>query len=70
MKRTDPRRLIAIIGVPVSASFFHSSSQEQLLPAGRQGKIEMRLFILYKLQLEIINFLYKNLRKAKNYALL
>jgi len=26
--------------------------------------IEMRLFILYNLQLEIINFLYKNLRKA------
>jgi len=25
----------------------------------------MRLFILYNLQLEIINFLYKNLRKAK-----
>ena len=24
----------------------------------------MRLFILYNLQLEIINFLYKNLRKA------
>ncbi len=35
------------------------------VPAGRQGKIEMRLFILYNLQLEIINFLYKNLRKAK-----
>ena len=28
-------------------------------------KIEMRLFILYNLQLEIINFLYKNLRKAE-----
>ncbi len=27
-------------------------------------KIEMRLFIMYNLQLEIINFLYKNLRKA------
>jgi len=27
-------------------------------------KIEMRLFILYNLQLEIINFLYENLRKA------
>jgi len=27
-------------------------------------KIKMRLFILYNLQLEIINFLYKNLRKA------
>ena len=25
----------------------------------------MRLFILYNLQLEIINFLYKNLRKVK-----
>jgi len=25
----------------------------------------MRLFILYNLQLEIINFLYKNLRKKK-----
>ena len=28
-------------------------------------KIEMRLFILYNLQLEIINFLYKNYRKAE-----
>jgi hypothetical protein len=27
----------------------------------------MRLFILYNLQLEIINFLYKNLRKAEWY---
>src|SRR6187399_3306103 len=27
-------------------------------------KIEMHLFILYNLQLEIINFLYKNLCKA------
>ena len=26
--------------------------------------IEMRLFILYNLQFEIINFLYKNYRKA------
>jgi len=25
----------------------------------------MRLFILYNLQLEVINFLYKNLRKPK-----
>ena len=25
----------------------------------------MRLFLMYNLQLEIINFLYKNLRKAK-----
>jgi len=54
----------AVFGVPASASFFHNSSQQQPLPAGRQGKIEMRLFILYNLQLEIINFLYKNLRKA------
>jgi len=29
----------------------------------------MRLFILYNLQLEIINFLYKDLRKAGSYAL-
>ena len=28
----------------------------------------MRLFILYNLQLEIINFLYKNLRKAERCA--
>ena len=28
-------------------------------------RIEMRLFILQNLQLEIINFLYKNLRKAE-----
>jgi len=27
----------------------------------------MHLFILYNLQLEIINFLYKNLRKANCY---
>ena len=36
----------------------HNSSQQQ-------PKIEMDLFILYNLQLEIINFLYKNLRKAE-----
>ena len=30
-------------------------------------KIEMHLFILYNLQSEIINFLYKNLRKAECY---
>ena len=30
-------------------------------------KIEMRLIILYNLQSEIINFLYKNLRKAKHF---
>jgi hypothetical protein len=46
-------------------SFFHSSSHQQLLPADRHGKIEVRLFILHNLQLEIINFLYKNLRKAE-----
>jgi hypothetical protein len=72
----SPGNLVTLIGVPVSASFFHSSSQQQPLPAGlrrpkpmatarRQGKIEMRLFILCNLQLEIINFLYKNLRKAE-----
>ena len=32
---------------------------------GTGSKIEMRLFILHNLQLEIINFLYKNLRKAE-----
>jgi hypothetical protein len=31
---------------------------------GTDSRIEMRLFILYNLQLEIINFLYRNLRKA------
>jgi hypothetical protein len=31
-------------------------------------KIEMHLFIQYNLQLEIINFLCKNLRKAECYA--
>jgi hypothetical protein len=46
-----------VVGVSISASFFHSSSQQQL-------KIEIHLLILYTLQLEIINFLYKNLRKA------
>ena len=51
-----------------STSFFHGTSQQQLLPADRQGKFEMRLFILYNLQLEIINFLNKNLRKAACYA--
>ena len=30
-------------------------------------KIEMRLFILYNLQLEIINFLYKNYRTAASW---
>ena len=33
-------------------------------PLGNDRKIEMRLFILYSLQLEIINFLCKNLRKV------
>jgi hypothetical protein len=46
-------------------TFFNSSPQQQLLSAGKQGKIEMSLFILYNLQLEIINFLYKNLRRAE-----
>jgi len=30
-------------------------------------KLEMRLFILYNLRLEIINFLYKNFRKSASY---
>jgi len=34
MKRPDPWSLVTIIGIPVSASFFHNSSQQQLLPAG------------------------------------
>jgi hypothetical protein len=64
--------LVTLIGVKVSVSFFHSSSQQQPLPAGLSAvgmtgskKIEMRLFILYNLQLEIINFLYRNLPKAE-----
>jgi hypothetical protein len=28
----------AVLGVLVSASFFHRSAQQRLLPAGRQGK--------------------------------
>jgi len=36
--------------------------------AATTGKIEMRLFVLYNLQLEIINFLHKNLRKAECYT--
>ena len=57
MKSADPGSLVTTIGGPLSASFFHSSSQQQ-------QEIEMHLFILYNLQLEIVNFLYKNLRKA------
>ena len=34
---------------------------------GYTRKIEMRLFIPYNLQLEIINFLSKNLRTAASY---
>jgi len=62
--------LITTIGVPLSASFFHSSSQQCQSPKDSFGaslwdnpQIEMRFFILYNLQFEIINFLYKNLRK-------
>jgi len=45
------------LSYPLSASFF----------LRRQGKIEIRLFILYNIQLKIINFLYKTLRKTASY---
>jgi len=51
MKRADPGSLVIV-------SFFHSSPHQEL------EKLKC-IFILYNLQLEIINFLYKNLRKAE-----
>ena len=42
----------------------YSSKRTNVENSNNGVKIEMHLFILYNLQLEIINFLYKNFRKA------
>ena len=47
---------------PLEYKYLHLSS---IVLRSNNRKIEMHLFILYNLQLEIINFLYKNLGKLE-----